>query len=224
MKNLSIVTAMGVGLLAALFPAHAGVVLNTADSGAGSLRQVIADAVVGETITFDAAVHGQTIVLTSGELTIDKTLTITGPGADLLTISGNNASRIFHINLTSWGATTGSMTFNVSGLTLVDGVTAGSGGAIYARTPGSGNFWSYFTNLNVSDCVIRNCTAAVGGGGINFARYGTMTMTRCTLQGNTAVEGGDSTPTTTPPSSAAPCRTMSPPSPAGGYTSSSMAP
>ncbi len=62
-------------------------VTNTNDAGSGSLRQAIIDASSGETIKF--SVTG-TIRLTSGQLTIDKNLTINGPGANLLTISGNN--------------------------------------------------------------------------------------------------------------------------------------
>src|SRR5687767_2794880 len=38
-----------------------------------------------------------TITLGLGELQITDDLTITGPGADLLTINGNNASRVFFL-------------------------------------------------------------------------------------------------------------------------------
>src|SRR5207245_1670249 len=68
------------------------------DGSAGSLRQVIASAASGDTIKF--AVTG-TIKLTSGQLTINKNLTIQGPGATLLTISGNTASRVFLIQFGS---------------------------------------------------------------------------------------------------------------------------
>ena len=64
-------------------------VTNTNDSGPGSLRQALADANDGDTITF--AVTG-TIVLTSGGLVIDKNVTISGPGADRLSIDGNQAN------------------------------------------------------------------------------------------------------------------------------------
>lgn len=64
------------------------------DSGPGSLRQAIADASSGDTITF--SVRG-TISLTSGALTIGNNLDIEGPGANRLTISGNHASRVFLI-------------------------------------------------------------------------------------------------------------------------------
>lgn len=52
-------------------------VTNTSDSGAGSLRQAIADALPGDTITFQLPTSS-VISLTSGELLIDKNLTVTG--------------------------------------------------------------------------------------------------------------------------------------------------
>src|SRR5215469_12184500 len=61
-------------------PANIITVTNTNDSGAGSLRQALADANDGDTINFDVSLQGQTIALTSGELVIDKSITITGPG------------------------------------------------------------------------------------------------------------------------------------------------
>src|SRR5205814_6355440 len=69
-------------------------VINTNDSGAGSLRQAISDSSSGDTISFDSSLNGQTITLASGELLIDKNLTITGPGAHSLAINGNAASRV----------------------------------------------------------------------------------------------------------------------------------
>ena len=56
-------------------------VTSTSDSGAGSLRAEIAAAHGGDTIVFDAGLADQTISLTSGELEINKSLTIQGtPG------------------------------------------------------------------------------------------------------------------------------------------------
>ena len=59
-------------------------VINTNDSGPGSLRQALADASDGDTITFDPSLNWQTIGLTSGELVIDKSITIIGPGPNLV--------------------------------------------------------------------------------------------------------------------------------------------
>src|SRR5882724_5317651 len=70
-------------------------VTNTNDSGSGSLRQALADANDGDTIDF--AVTG-TIGLTSGELLVDKTITISGPGVDNLAVNGNANSRVFYIS------------------------------------------------------------------------------------------------------------------------------
>jgi len=58
-------------------------VINTNDSP-GSLRQALADASDGDTITFDPSLNWQTIGLTSGELVIDKSITIIGPGPNLV--------------------------------------------------------------------------------------------------------------------------------------------
>ena len=74
---------------------------NASDRGIGSLRQAIADAneLPGlDTIEFANNLNGQTITLTSGELQISDDLTINGLGADLLTISGNNNSRVFLVD------------------------------------------------------------------------------------------------------------------------------
>ena len=46
-------------------------VLNTSDSGPGSLRAEIASAQPGDIVTFDPSLDGQSINLTSAELTID---------------------------------------------------------------------------------------------------------------------------------------------------------
>jgi hypothetical protein len=84
-------------------------VTTTADSGAGSLRSAIAAAGAGDTIDF--AVAGPAIILTSGELVINQDLTIQGPGAGNLAISGNHGSRVFNLN----------GTVTISDLTIKDG-------------------------------------------------------------------------------------------------------
>src|SRR5436309_13679865 len=103
---------------------HANVitVTNTNDSGPGSLRQALADANDGDTITF--AVTG-TIGLTSGELVINRNITISGPGADLLAVSraAKASFRIFHVML--------GHTVTIEGLRISNGsVLNGFGGAI----------------------------------------------------------------------------------------------
>lgn len=67
-------------------------VTNDNDSGAGSLRQAIADAGSSDTITFSS---DYTIIL-SNQLEINKNLTIDG-GTHAITISGNDTVRVFHV-------------------------------------------------------------------------------------------------------------------------------
>ena len=81
---------------ATIMPARARTitVTNTNDNGPGSLRQALHDANDGDTINF--AVTG-TITLTSGGLPINKSITISGPGADQLSIDGNQAIVVFGV-------------------------------------------------------------------------------------------------------------------------------
>jgi hypothetical protein len=55
------------------------VVINTNDSGAGSLRETIGCAIAGSTIIFHPSLLDQTITLTSGEIVIDKNITYQWP-------------------------------------------------------------------------------------------------------------------------------------------------
>jgi hypothetical protein len=137
-------------------------VTSTADSGAGSLRDAITTASSGDTINI--TVTG-TITLTGGAVTITKSLAISGPGASLLAVSGNNAKQVFVVNS---GATA-----TISGLTIENGLASGGGGGI-----------SNSGTLTVTDCAITgNTTDAFGGGIMNF---GTLTVTDSTVSGNSA--------------------------------------
>jgi len=154
-------------------PAYAAdqIVTSTNDSGAGSLRRAIADVGAGGTITFNLT-YPATIILTSGCLTIDKNLTITGPGADQLTISGNSASRVLQIESSS--------TLSISGLTITDAeVSVGDGGG---AVDSSGTF-------NASDCVFSNNFAYEGGGAIRNDSGGTLHLSNCTFSDNDSSDG-----------------------------------
>ena len=103
------------------------VVNNNNDSGPDSLRGVIANVCAGTTVTFAPSVTGA-IDLTSGELLINKTVTISGPGANLLSVQrsaagGTPAFRIFNITPNSVIAT-------ISGLTIANGNSPSNGGGI----------------------------------------------------------------------------------------------
>src|SRR6476646_5553177 len=77
-------------VLCALATSAHGIIItvaNTNDSGPGSLRQALVDSQDGDTIDFDPSLKGQTISLTSVELVINKSITISGPGPNLLAVS-----------------------------------------------------------------------------------------------------------------------------------------
>lgn len=84
------------GLLVRISGASAAItitVLNTNDSGPGSLRLAVANAESGDTIKVPAGKY----VLTSGELLVNTRVRIEGVGARKTIIDGNGASRIFEI-------------------------------------------------------------------------------------------------------------------------------
>lgn len=148
------------------------VVTNTNDSGSGSLRDALTIATPGDTITF--AVEG-TIVLTSGGLAVNKDVIISGPGANLLAISGNGRHRVFSVRGPNVAA-------SISGLTISNG--SGDGGGI----------WNLLAELTVNDCIITNNVAERYGGGIyNHAGVGfeaKITISNSTIAGNSAPRGG----------------------------------
>src|SRR5260370_26423352 len=95
-------------------------VLNNHDSGAGSLRDAIGHAKDGDTIIFAPALNGQTIALTSDELTIKNSVDIEGPGADKLAVSGSDTVRVFDISE--------GLAVTIAGLTITHGRTSSGQG------------------------------------------------------------------------------------------------
>jgi predicted outer membrane repeat protein len=183
-------------------------VTNTSDSGSGSLRQAVLDsnsAAGTDNIVFDASFNTpQTITLTTGDIvfsnSVNANVTITGPGANLLTVSGNNNSKIFSVLETP--------VVNISGMTLTGGngvgVSPGNnfGGAIYnqgvltltdmvitansATQDGGGVYCSTSDTLTVDHCVVSNNSADIGGG-IYGNDGATVTVTSSTITGNHAL-------------------------------------
>jgi hypothetical protein len=157
-------------------------VTNNLDSGPGSLRDAIGHARDGDTISFDPGLNGQTIVLTSDELAVSKSLDIEGPGAGLLGVSGNNASRVFDVSQNQKP-----VTVTIAGLTIEDGLSPGlgSGGAIY----------NVGSTLNLVNDVLCNNVArgspgnGSDGGAVNNYNKGTLTVSNCTFSGNQAIGG-----------------------------------
>ncbi|MCK6473773.1 MAG: right-handed parallel beta-helix repeat-containing protein [Planctomycetes bacterium] len=145
-------------------------VTNTDDNGAGSLRQAIIDAngAAGpDTVVFTTGLTG-TITLTTGQITIDDPVTITGPGQAVLAVDAQDNSRIFYVltNDTTYDAA-------ISGLTLTNGYISGNGGAIFSK----------HSHLTITDCTLSSSSASNNGGGIYF--YGSGSTYQLTVTGST---------------------------------------
>jgi hypothetical protein len=141
------------------------VVLNTNDSGPGSLRQTLLNAPGSSTVTFDPALSGQTIILTNGQIILKTNVFIEGP-ADGIYISGNGASRVFQVN---------SGTAAILALLTITNGNAGSGnfgGAIYV-TGGA--------EVELIACTLAGNSSSQGGA---IENEGSLTMESCTLAGN----------------------------------------
>ncbi|MBX3619149.1 MAG: DUF4347 domain-containing protein [Rhizobacter sp.] len=137
-------------------------VTSAADSGAGSLRNQLAAAINGDSITFDtASMGGSTITLTSGQLSINKNITIEGDldgnGTADVTLDANYNSRVISI-------TGGTVTLD--GLVIEHGLVSGNGGD--------------YNSLNGKDAL---------GAGIDITG-GTLTIKHSTITGNAAAAGG----------------------------------
>ena len=181
-------------------------VTSDADRGPGSLRQAILDVCAGGEIGFDLPMPAS-ILLTSGQLTIDKALTINGPGTNWLTISGSGESRILLVGVGGKGV-------NLNHLRLANGNEYNYGGGILNAgelhltdtllenhsvdaVQSSGYGGAIFNQgiLFVTDTLIRAnsvhtsglYTAALGGGIYN--QNGVLFMYRDTLSQN-QVDGG----------------------------------
>lgn len=169
-------------------------VTDVTDNGAGSLRQAIAEAAPGDVIAFDTGgVFGtpQTISLLS-QLLIDEDLTIEGPGATELTLSGSSAVRVLRI--------TGGADVWIDGVTITDGrapvelITVG--GTTTALTVGGGVYADGGSRATFSACTITgniaqsNLTGLSGGGGVAAVVATVALLDGTQVVNNEANEGG----------------------------------
>src|SRR5437660_1556570 len=198
---------------AAAVSAHANIitVTNTNDSGPGSLRQALLDANDGDTIDFDPALNGQTILLTTAELAITKSITISGPDANLLAVSRDQNApgfRIFHvapnhtviverITISNGIAISGGGIYNNHSTLTVDGCAISGNSATDSKYAGGGIFNDGFSfsgsgpaTLNVMNSTIsgNSANAGFGGGIMNLGLdyIATLTVSNSTITGNTA--------------------------------------
>lgn len=190
-------SAIGVLLLCAVAILNATTitVINTNDSGPGSLRQALADANDGDTIAF--AVTG-TIRLTSGELVIDKSITIAGPGSAQLSVGLTVPQyhfRVFHVmaspTVVIAGLTIGpSLYFYGCGilndqatLTINDCAVVGNDG----QTSGAGIFNG--GTLTVNNSSITGNGLEYQGSGVGISNSGTLIINNCIIRDNRSAKG-----------------------------------
>ena len=175
-------TALSLALaLAALVPnaarASTFAVTNTADGGLGGLRAAIGQASIdGANGTPDAInfIVTGTITLTGGTLSITQPVTVTGPGAASLAVSGGDASTVFSVT----GGTAQSPVA-ISGLTIENGnANSGLGGGLSENG----------RSATVTGCTFTGDSAQYGGA---FFFWGSATVTGCTFTGDSAADGGD---------------------------------
>ena len=184
-------------------------VTNGADSGPGSLRQVLAAATAGSTVVFASTVS--LVDLTSGQLEIAKNIAIVGPVTGTVTIQGDATSeatspfRIFQVDAGT--------NVTMSGLTIQGGVApatvsspiigANAGGGIYtagtlsltsvtlsgnSAATGGGIFNDAAGILSVMTSTFTSNTSSIAGGGLDS--IGTADVVNSTFSGNSAVNGG----------------------------------
>ena len=124
---------------------------------------------VVDTISFDASLNGQTIVLGGEELVVSDQLSVIGLGQDDLTISGNDASPIFMVK--------SDVILDLSELTLTGGAGY-EGGGIYNEG-----------TLNMANSALINNSASYQGGAVFNA--GTFNLVNGTFSGNeSGTQGG----------------------------------
>jgi fibronectin-binding autotransporter adhesin len=195
-------------------------VTNPADSGAGTLRDAVARADLATNpveIDFHLKKGETEITLTTGQLELSNSvpITIDGPGSALLTVDGDQNSRVFQIDP--------NVTASISGLTISEGYIktgidfpyqgypsgiGNDGGGLYNQgsltltgVTVSDNFAEDFgggvanspsnnASIAMTDCSITGNVAGTAGGVANGIETGvpdsgTMTLTGCTISDNT---------------------------------------
>jgi hypothetical protein len=158
-------------------PAGTVPVTNCDDSGAGSLRDAVANAVSGDVIDL-GALACSAITLNTGLVSTVDELTLTGPGAGALAIDGNNASRVFEQQ--GYGMLT------IEGLTIRNGSYIYSGAGIYGGLAPGACILSR-SSVTLTSVAIDHCSASgwsVFGAAVDT--QGALYMTDSAITGTTA--------------------------------------
>ena len=169
------------------------VVASVAPSGPNTLREAIATATVGETISFDPGLSGETILLGGSELVLEKDVTIDGSGLErAITIDGEETSRIFRISSEAQV----SMRFLIlenGHSKIIEGVRDGSdGGAI--MTHGNLSLEKIFFHANRAGDGVSfpnsSFTGGNGGDGGAIFNTGDLAISQCTFSVHRSGSGG----------------------------------
>jgi hypothetical protein len=158
-------------------PAGTIPITNCDDSGAGSLRDAVTNAVSGDVIDLSALTCG-TITLNTGLVSSVDELTLTGPGAGALAIDGNNASRV--IEQQGYGMLT------IEGLTIRNGSYVYGGPGIYGGLAPGACILSR-SSVTLTDTAIDHCSASgwsVFGAAVDT--FGALYMTDSSITGTVA--------------------------------------
>ena len=163
-------------------PAYATIwtVTSTADSATDTttLRGAVNAAASGDFI--DLSQVTGTIVLTLGEIGIGKQITISGPGASQVAISGNNTSRVFHFQAGAAGS-------DIQGVTIENG----NGNIDSTHTDNNGGAIRLFEGpVLITSCVFTNNSATMYGGAIYVFPGMQMSLVDVTFSNNSAAYGG----------------------------------
>jgi hypothetical protein len=177
--------------------------LGQASMPSGWSSQIAGSFGSNDTIQFDPSLLAptqQTITLSGSELLLGQSVSINGPGASQLAISGQNLSRVFEVAARA--------TDTISGLTIEKGVDANYAGGISNRgtltlsgctvtgnrvtnnfSDGGGISNSGLLTISNFSIISGNSAGNRGGGIANFGAVLTVSNS-CAIAGNTAFTGG----------------------------------
>jgi hypothetical protein len=163
---------------AATRPAGTIVVTNCDDSGAGSLRDAVDNAVTGDVIDL-SSLACSAITLSTGLVSTVDDLTLRGPGAGALAIDGNDAVRVIEQQ--------GYDMLTIEGLTIRNGSYIYSGPGLYGGLAPGACVLSR-GSVTLTDSTLEHCSASgwsVFGAAINTG--GALFMTGSSVTGTTAI-------------------------------------
>jgi hypothetical protein len=151
------------------------------DNIAGSLRAEVFLAKDGDVVQFDASLSGQ-ITLTTGEIDVTQSITINGPGSDVIAVSGNHNGRVFNV--------ASNHNVAMTGLTIRDGQLTGQGKGAGILVAGT---------LSLRNCVLTNNSTSSAYAAEGGAMYvtGRLSLNHSTVSNNSAYDGGGIYYTTT---------------------------